>query len=529
MAQVVVLAGLVLCATLLYRLVFARSTSATSKLPLPPSPPGDPILGHFRQIPVLNPEYAYIKWGKELDTDVLYFNVLGRHIVVLNSVKAANDLLDKRGANYADRPRFALFELMGWGVTLTFLRAGPLFRLHRTLLQTAFTPTAITRYRPVQASEAHLAVARIRATPSRWSDLANTFATAVVLRIAFGLPGAAPSSPYIAMADAANHATTNGGTPAASAVDYFPALRHLPAWLTPAASPLAHARRSRPAIRALHDGPWDATVADVESGRSAAPSFMRTQLEALRAGKGGGGGAGALSVADIKGAAGAITIAGGNTTWSTIVLAVLSMLMNRRVQRKAQAELDAVLCEDGRPGEPIRLPTFEDRERLPYLDLCVQEVYRWAPLSPVGVPHASVAEDEYRGWRIPAGSVVYANAQAMTHDPEIYSEPEKFNPDRFLPVEEGGREEPLPQGPFGFGRRVCPGKHLATAGVFIVMATMLATMDIVPKVGEDGKEIPVTVGMSNGLSSHPDHFEVDFKPRSKQAEELLKKVSESDV
>ncbi|KAK7700780.1 hypothetical protein SLS57_011972 [Botryosphaeria dothidea] len=97
-------------------------TSATHKLPLPPSPPGEPILGHFRLIPALNPEHAYIKWGKELNTDVLYFNVLGRHVIVLNSVKAANDLLDKRGANYADRPRFVLFEVMGWGVTLTFLR-----------------------------------------------------------------------------------------------------------------------------------------------------------------------------------------------------------------------------------------------------------------------------------------------------------------------------------------------------------------------------------------------------------------------
>lgn len=319
------------------------------------------------------------------------------------------------------------------------------------------------------------------------------------------------------MADAANHATTNGGTPAASAFDYFPFLRHLPSMLTPRSSPLAHARASRAAIRTLHDGPWAAAQRDMEAGRNANPSFMRTQLAALQKQEPSN----AATTADVKGASAAIIIAGGATTWSTITLFILCMLLHPRVQRKAQRELDALLLAP--PDSPApRLPTFADRPRLPYLDACLNEVYRWAPLSPVGVPHASVAEDSYRGWRIPAGAVVYANAWAMARDPDVYSDPDEFVPERFLGAgEEGGRGEPVPQGQFGFGRRVCPGRHLAGAGVFIVMATMLATVDIVPRVGEDGKEVPVRVRMSNGLSSHPDPFEVDFRPRSRRAEELL--------
>ena len=46
-----------------------------------------------------------------LDTDVLSFHVLGRSIIVLNSAKSAHELMDKRGARYADRPRFVLYEL----------------------------------------------------------------------------------------------------------------------------------------------------------------------------------------------------------------------------------------------------------------------------------------------------------------------------------------------------------------------------------------------------------------------------------
>lgn len=86
-------------------------TSQRSPYPLPPGPPGEPIIGHLRVIPAVGPEHKYIKWSKEYSSDVLYFNVLGRPIIVLNSVKAAHDLMDKRGANYASRPRFALFEV----------------------------------------------------------------------------------------------------------------------------------------------------------------------------------------------------------------------------------------------------------------------------------------------------------------------------------------------------------------------------------------------------------------------------------
>ncbi|KAK2052676.1 hypothetical protein LY76DRAFT_470074, partial [Colletotrichum caudatum] len=77
---------------------------------LPPGPPGRPVLGHLHILPTENPENAYAAWSKQYDSDVLYFSVLGRDIVVLNSVRAAVDLLDRRGANYCDRPRFVLFE-----------------------------------------------------------------------------------------------------------------------------------------------------------------------------------------------------------------------------------------------------------------------------------------------------------------------------------------------------------------------------------------------------------------------------------
>lgn len=95
---------------------YRRKTRGCS---LPPGPEGEPILGHLRIIPASNPEYYYQQLSKKLGSDILSFNVLGQPVIVLNSVEAAVDLLDKRGANYCDRPRFVLFEQMGWRGTLT--------------------------------------------------------------------------------------------------------------------------------------------------------------------------------------------------------------------------------------------------------------------------------------------------------------------------------------------------------------------------------------------------------------------------
>jgi cytochrome P450 len=221
-----------------------------------------------------------------------------------------------------------------------------------------------------------------------------------------------------------------------------------------------------------------------------------------------------LTLEDIKGACGAIFIAGAQTTWSTIIVCILNLLLNPKVLGKAQAEIDAVVGNG-------RLPDFRDRDRLRYIDFVVQETYRWAPLSPVGIPHKSIADDTYNGMFIPAGSTIYANARAMCYDEKMYKNPSDFNPDRYIPKEEGGAGEPFAQGPFGFGRRICPGKQLASASLWMILTTLLHAMDILPALDRDGKEIPPVVGLSNGLSSHPEHFELQFKRRGNRVEQLL--------
>ncbi|TDZ27794.1 Cytochrome P450 monooxygenase COX2 [Colletotrichum spinosum] len=477
------------------------------RLRLPPGPPGEPILGHLRVIPADNPAHAYASWSKGYGSDVLCFNVLGQYVVVLNSVRAAVDLLDRRGANYSDRPRFVLFELMGWHKTLTFLRWGPEFRKHRGILQRSFRKSSVRVYRELQTGEARTLLRGIVRRPDGWEGALRRFATAVVMSIGFGVSVDSDDDPYIQMAADASYALGHGGAPAGTLVDFFPFVKHLPAWLVRDRS-LRFARDWNWAIRRMHDAPYAAVTAQKSPGHSLVKTMLDQRHTELEHGQS------ELTEDDIKGAAGAVYAAGQDTTWSTLVVFVLNMVLHPEIQEKAQKVIDGVTGG-------LRLPTFEDRPRLSYIDYIVQETLRWCPVSPIGVPHRSLEDDVYKDMLIPKGSFVYANARAMTHDERVYSDPEAFDPDRYIPVDEGGRGEPFPVGQFGFGRRICVGKHLAEASVWIVAASMLATLNIEKAVGADGRHVIPRVELTNGLTSHPKSFPCRIRPRSMKTAEVI--------
>jgi cytochrome P450 len=78
------------------------------------------------------------------------------------------------------------------------------------------------------------------------------------------------------------------------------------------------------------------------------------------------------------------------------------MMNHPDVQKRAQEEIDQVVGQD-------RLPNFEDRDNLPYVEAVVKEVLRRYPVAPMGLPHASTEDDICEGYFIPKGSMLLAN------------------------------------------------------------------------------------------------------------------------
>ena len=79
------------------------------------------------------------------------------------------------------------------------------------------------------------------------------------------------------------------------------------------------------------------------------------------------------------------------------------MVLFPEAQRKAQEELDKVVGFN-------RLPEYEDRESLPYINALCKEVLRWQPVTPLGLPHRVTQDDIFDGYLIPEGTLVLGNA-----------------------------------------------------------------------------------------------------------------------
>ena len=192
----------------------------------------------------------------------------------------------------------------------------------------------------------------------------------------------------------------------------------------------------------------------------------------------------------------------------------LAMTVYPDIQRKAQEEIDRVVGS-------ARLPNFKDQANLPYVEAVVTEALRWHPVAPLGLPHTTEKDDIYGDHLIPKGSLLIPNTWWFLHDPEVYSEPMAFKPERFL----GEKPEPdARQHCFGYGRRICPGRLLADSSVFLTIAQSLAAFNIGKALDDNGKPIEPKVEFTPGIISHPAPFQCTIKPRSAQHEQLIRDV-----
>lgn len=112
---------------------------------------------------------------------------------------------------------------MGWSPTLTWLRWGPKYHLHRKVLQPPFTKSRVGEYTALQRKEALICCKGMLDNPDDWLNSARQFAVAVVLKISYGLDVDGPSSPWIRLADDTANAIGKSGAPASSIMDRFPA------------------------------------------------------------------------------------------------------------------------------------------------------------------------------------------------------------------------------------------------------------------------------------------------------------------
>lgn len=204
-----------------------------------------------------------------------------------------------------------------------------------------------------------------------------------------------------------------------------------------------------------------------------------------------------------------------HTTAGALVVAILACVSYPAAVRRVQDELDTQIGRD-------RLPNLNDVPNLPYTQSFVQEVLRWRPLAPGGIPHSPTRDDNYRGFLIPKGAIVNASHWCLEMDEEVFHSPEEFIPERWMDNSD------LPTAGFGFGRRTCPGQHLARNTLLLIVSQLLWAFHVRWKEGQQAKL--ETLEMTHeGIFSKPCSFEATFTVRSPMHGQVVRNEWEGQV
>ncbi|CAL4913549.1 unnamed protein product [Urochloa decumbens] len=188
--------------------------------------------------------------------------------------------------------------------------------------------------------------------------------------------------------------------------------------------------------------------------------------------------------------------AGSDTSAATVEWAMAELLQNPSSMTKARDELAQVIGSKQEVEE-------SDIGQLKYLQAIVKETFRLHPPAPLLLPRQAETATEIGGHTVPKGARVLVNVWAIGQDPELWSEPEKFMPERFLEKEMDFRGKDFVLLPFGSGRRICPGMPLADRMVHLMLATLLHRFEwrLPAEVGEKGVDMSEYFGTILGLAT----------------------------
>ncbi|GAB2294878.1 hypothetical protein Dimus_029071 [Dionaea muscipula] len=176
--------------------------------------------------------------------------------------------------------------------------------------------------------------------------------------------------------------------------------------------------------------------------------------------------------------------AGVDTTSAVLQWIMANIIKYPDIQAKLFEEIKSVVEEDEEVQE-------EDLPKMPYLRAVVLEGLRRHPPLHFLLPHSTMEEAELGGYTVPKGSTVFFMLSEMGWDPEVWEEPMKFKPERFLA--RGGEEEALDitgnrgikMMPFGAGRRICPGYAMGIMHLEYFVANLILKFEWKPVPGDD--------------------------------------------
>ncbi|XP_027079521.1 cytochrome P450 71AU50 [Coffea arabica] len=446
----------VLATVLLFNSLLIRKNK---KKKLPPSPRGVPILGHLHLLGK-NPHQDLHKLSKQYGSIMhLRFGFISN--IVVSSPHAAEQFLKTYDLVFASRPPHEAAKYLMFGQrSLAFGKYGPYWRNMRKLCTlNLLSNLKIGSFQSVRKEELGLFVESLKQAALNHdvvdigAEVAALSANMTCLMV-FGKKYADKEFDDRGFKAVIKEAMQLMATP--NLGDYYPFLKVLD---------LQGLTRRMKTVGKIFDEFLEKIIDEHEQSANQArqaDDFVYTILALMKSKETEF----EFDRRHIKAVLVDLLTAAMDTTATTVEWILAELLKNPRVMKKVQQELDEKVGLH-------RMVEESELENLTYLDMVVKEALRLHPVVPLLLPHAALEDCIVDGFHIPKDSRVTINVWTIGRDPNAWSDPEKFTPERFIGSDIDVRGHDFQLIPFGSGRRSCPGMQLGLTVVRLMLARMV--------------------------------------------------------
>ncbi|CAH8252147.1 unnamed protein product [Arabidopsis lyrata] len=471
-----------LCFLFLIPLIFIFLKSIKpSKWKLPPGPKKLPIIGNLHQRRELHPRNR--RDLSEKYGPIVFLRYGFVPVVVISSKEAAEEVLKIHDLECCSRPETAGTRAISYNFKdIGFAPYGEEWRAMRKLsVVELFSSKKLQYFRYIREEENDLCVKKLSDLASRRSpvNLEKTLFTlvgSIVCRIGFGLnPRECEFVDEDSIADLVHKSEVVIRNSMFS--DFFPGrIGWLIEWI------FSENKRLNSLYSEVDTFFQNILDDHLKPGRESS-DIIDVMIDMMKKQETDGGDSFKLTTDHLKGMISDVFLAGVGTSSTTLVWAMTELIRNPRVMKKVQDEIRTTV------GDKKERITEEDLNQLHYFKLVVKETFRLHPAAPLLLPRETLSHVKIQGYDIPAKTQIMINAYAIARDPKLWTNPDEFNPDRFLDSSIDYRGLNFELLPFGSGRRICPGMTMGIAIVELGLLNFLYFFDWGLPEKEEAKEI----------------------------------------